>query len=215
MENDYEIYQEGYNIRKIGSEIYNIVFTQSYLDEIVNGITTNASLEDVEKILGTPTYEDTNNDIIGYKCEYFYIFFSNDEISLYPPDKYDEKDSIEFGKLVTELNNTGDINTFLNKLTDLYPHYSSFTDNNNYVDIEYPLLGFCVRMGYPSQNGVIIYSNFQGWITENIKMEDLIENKNIPANIYTRLETNLVLKAEGDRISNQIYLDSGEENGGE
>ena len=70
-------------------------------------------------------------------------------------------------------------------------------------------------MGYPSQNGVIIYSNFQGWITENIKMEDLIENKNIPANIYTRLETNLVLKAEGDRISNQIYLDSGEENGGE
>ena len=215
MENDYEIYQEGYNIRKIGSEIYNIVFTQSYLDEIVNGITTNASLEDVEKILGTPTYEDTNNDIIGYKCEYFYIFFSNDEISLYPPDKYDEKDSIEFGKLVTELNNTGDINTFLNKLTDLYPHYSSFTDNNNYVDIEYPLLGFCVRMGYPSQNGVIIYSNFQGWITVNIKMEDLIENKNIPANIYTRLETNLVLKAEGDRISNQIYLDSGEENGGE
>lgn len=215
MENDYEIYQEGYNIRKIGSEIYNIVFTQSYLDEIVNGITTNASLEDVEKILGTPTYEDTNNDIIGYKCEYFYIFFSNDEISLYPPDKYNEKDSIEFGKLVTELNNTGDINTFLNKLTDLYPHYSSFTDNNNYVDIEYPLLGFCVRMGYPSQNGVIIYSNFQGWITENIKMEDLIENKNIPANIYTRLETNLVLKAEGDRISNQIYLDSGEENGGE
>lgn len=213
--NNYEIYKEGYKVRKIGAEIYNIVFTQDYDDEIVNGIFTTTSIGDIENILGKPTFEDTNNDIIGYKCEKFYIFFSNREISIYPPDKYDENDSKKFGKLVTELNTTGDIATFLNKLTDLYPHYATFINNNNYVEIEYPLLGFSVKMGYPTQNGIILYGNFQGWITEDIKLEDLIKEKNMPANVYTKFNNNLVFKTEGDRISNELYLDSGEEDGGE
>ena len=41
-------------------------------------------------------------------------------------DEYNEENSKEFGKLVTELNKTGDANTFLNKLTDLYPNYETF-----------------------------------------------------------------------------------------
>lgn len=204
---NYEIYfDEGYKVRKLGSEIYNIVFTQNYNGQILSGITSTTSVENVENILGKPTYKDDNNGIIGYKCEYFYIFFTGDEILIYHPDKYDEEDSQKFGELVTELNQTGEMNTFLNRLTDLYPNYASHYTYNNYVNIVYPLQGFEVTMGASSKNGITLYSNFQGYITDSITMDDLKQNKQMPANVYTRLDTNLVFEAEKARlIQDNLY----------
>lgn len=199
---NYEIYfDEGYKVRKIGSEIYNIIFTQNYNGQILNGITTTTSVENVENILGSPTFNDDINNIIGYKGDYFYIFFTGDEISIYPKDKYDEQKSKKFGELVTELNKTGDMNTFLNKLTDLYPDYASYNsyNKNSYVNIVYPLQGFEVTMGAASNNGITIYSNFQGYITDSITIDDLKQNKQMPANVYTKLDTNLIFNEEMNR----------------
>lgn len=197
---NYEIYfNEGYKVKKLGSEIYNIIFTQNYTSEVIRGINTRTSVENVENILGKATYKDDNNEIIGYKCEYFYIFFTGDEISIYHPDEYDEADSQRFGRLVTELNQTGDMNTFLNKLTNLYPNYASYYTNNNYVNIVYPLQGFEVTMGASNNNGITIYNNFQGYITDSITINDLKQNKQMPANVYTRLDTNLVFSEEMQR----------------
>ena len=197
---NYEIYfDEGYKVRKLGSEIYNIIFTKNYTSELLSGINTTTRVENVENILGKPTYEDDNNGIIGYKCEYFYIFFTGDEISIYHPDEYNEQDSKKFGELVTELNKTGDMNTFLNKLTNLYPNYASYYTNNNYVNIVYPLQGFEVTMGASNNNGITIYNNFQGYITDSITINDLKQNKQMPANVYTRLDTNLVFSEEMQR----------------
>ncbi len=198
---NYDIFfDEGYKIRKIGREIYNIVFTKNYTNEIIQGISTTTSVENVENLLGKPNFEDNINNIIGYKSQYFYIFFTGDEISIYPPDKYNEEDSQKFGELVTELNQTGDMNTFLNKLTDLYPDYSSYNAQNNYVSIIYPLRGFSATMGASSQNGITLYSNFQGYITDSITIDDLKANKQIPANVYTNLDTNLVAYDETNRV---------------
>lgn len=197
---NYEIYfDEGYKVRKLGSEIYNIIFTKNYTLELLRGINTTTSVENVENILGNPTYKDDNNGIIGYKNNYFYIFFTGDEISIYHPDKYNEQDSKRFGEIVTELNKTGDMNTFLNKLTNIYPNYASYYTNNNYVNIVYPLQGFTVTMGATSNNGITLYSNFQGNITDSITINDLMQNKQMPANVYTRLGTNLVFSEEMQR----------------
>lgn len=210
VEDNYEIYSdEGYKVRKLGASIYNIIFIENYNEEILNGISTQTSMNDIENILGEPFLEDDNNNIIGYKSEKMYIFFSNNEVSIYPIEQYEEEKSKKFGELVTELNKTGDINTFINKLTDLYPNYANYTNNNNYIDIEYPLLGFTFRFGYSNRNGIIIYSNFNGWITEDKTIEDIKETNDIPANVYTELNENLVLKVEGNRVSNERYLESG------
>ena len=203
---NYEIYfDEGYKVRKIGSEIYNIIFTQNYNGQVLNGINTTTSVENVENILGSPTFKDDFNNIIGYKGEYFYIFFTGDEISIYPADKYDEQKSKKFGELVTELNKTGDMNTFLNKLTDLYPDYASYYTDNNYVNIVYPLQGFEVTMGAASNNGITIYSNFQGYITDSITIDDLKQNKQMPANVYTKLDTNLIFNEEMNRETEDYF----------
>ena len=204
---NYEIYfDEGYKVRKLGSEIYNIIFTKNYTSELLRGINTSASVENVENILGKPTYEDDNNGIIGYKCEYFYIFFTGDEISIYHPDEYNETKSKRFGNIVTELNKTGDMNTFLNRLTNLYPNYASYYTNNNYVNIVYPLQGFEVTMGASSKNGITLYSNFQGNITDSITIDDLKQNKQMPANVYTRLDTNIIFAEEKTRkAQDEVY----------
>lgn len=204
---NYEIFfDEGYKVRKIGSDIYNIIFTKNYTNEIIKNITTSTSMENIENFLGTPTYKDKNFNIIGYKSNYFYIFFTEGEISVYPVENYNEEDSKKFGKIVSELNKTGDIETFLNKLTDLYPNYESYYNVNNFIKISYPLKGFEVTLGASNNNGITIYSNFQGQITEDISIDDIKENKEIPTNVSTKLNNNLIFESEIKRFSqDEIY----------
>ena len=49
-------------------------------------------------------------------------------------------------------------------------------------------------------NGMTIYDNYQGKITENIKITDIKDNKIIPNNTYYNLQMNLVLIEEMDRL---------------
>ena len=203
---NYEIYfDEGYKVRKIGSEIYNIIFTQNYSGQVVKDITTITTIENVENLLGSPTFKDDINEIIGYKSKYFYIFFTGDEISIYPTYELDESKNKKFGEIVTKLNKTGDMNTFLNELTDLFPGYASYYSDNNYINIVYPLEGFEVTMGAKKNNGITIYNNFQGYITDSITIDDLKRNKELPANVYTELDTNLIFKEEIGRTTQDYF----------
>ena len=54
-------------------------------------------------------------------------------------------------------------------------------------------------MGASNNNGITIYNNFQGYITDSITINDLKQNKQMPANVYTRLDTNLVFSEEMQR----------------
>ena len=51
-------FDEGIEYRKIGSSIYNVIFTDRYLGPVVNNITVGMSLSSIEQILGTPTFKD-------------------------------------------------------------------------------------------------------------------------------------------------------------
>lgn len=203
----YDIYyDEGYKIRTINSKIYNIVFTKKYTNEIINQITTSTNINEVKQILGQPTMQNNVGDIIGYKQNDIYIFFGNNEISVYPVEKYNQTKNYNFAKLVTELNKTGDVNTFLNRLTDLYPDYETYYRNNSYVNIVYPLKGFEVKIGMQQGNGITIYNNYQGKVTEEVSIQDIIQNKKTPTNIYTKFNTNLVFNVEETRILKDIEI---------
>lgn len=203
---NYEIFfDEGYKVRKIGSEIYNIVFTKDYRSPVIENISTLTKMEDVEKNLGIPTFKNEEFNIIGYKSNSIYIFFSEDEISVYPVEKYNEEDSKKFGKIFSELNKTGDIETFLNKLTDLYPDYESYYNINDFIKISYPLKGFEVTLGASNNNGITIYKNFQGQITEDISIDDLKSNEKVPVNVNIQLNNNLVFETEISRITQDEF----------
>lgn len=199
---NYDIFfEEGYKIRAINSKIYNIVFTKNYKDLVINQITIGTDLKRIEQVLGEPTFRSDIDDIIGYKGKDIYVFFEKDEISIYPVEEYDQNKGKRFGKIVSELNTTGDINTFLNNLTDLYPDYEAYYKTENYINLIYPLKGFEVIIGSTKNNGVTIYSNFLGQVTEDVSMTDIIKNKEMPTNVHGNLEKNLVFQSEEGRVS--------------
>lgn len=205
--NNYDIYwNEGYKIRTINNKIYNIIFLKNYKREIIKGITVGMTTAEIENVLGTPTYEnDLEIEIIGYKLENLYIFFSGEEISVYRTNEYDEESNKRFIEIFNRLNKDGNYNSFISNLTQIYPDYSNYTQEENYIRITYPLRGFEIQFGQNHNNGITIYNNYQGNITENISIDDIKKDKKIPANTYLKLNSNFVFEEEFNRASDELY----------
>ena len=197
---DYDIYNEaGYKIRNLNGKVYNIVFTKKYTEEIFENVKTGMSNNEVEKILGSGTFKDTVNKIIGYKTDNLYVFFRDGEVSIYRVEKVDEANNTKFSEIVTKLNKTGDYKTFLNSLTDIYPDYSEYIQSDSYISIKYPLKGLEIKFGAKEGNGIILYNNYQGKIAENVTIDDVKKNKVLPVNVYTQLDTDMVFQDEQTR----------------
>ncbi len=197
----YDIYfDEGYKIRKVAGSVYNIVFTKQYKDKVIGGLTTASTLEEVEQALGQATYTSEAGDeasIKGYKTDKFYVFFTNGEISIYPNQPIENQD--EFAELVTEYIEEEDINNFLTKLTDIWPDYSEYTKNSDFIKVKYPIKGVEIDISNVKLLSITLYNNFSGKITNDITAESIKENKTIPEFVNIDFERNLVKIDEQNR----------------
>ncbi len=205
---NYDIYwNNGYKVRTINNKIYNIIFTKNYTKEVLQGINTGMSQEEIINVLGEPNYKSIADvKVIGYKFEDIYAFFSDEEISIYRADDYDEEKNQEFAKIMSLLNSDGDYNNFLKQVTEIYPDYTSYTQEQNYINIKYPLRGFEINFGQYTNSGITIYNNYQGKITEEISIDDVKNDKIVPNNTYIELNNNLVFVDELNRASNDFYM---------
>ena len=97
FKNYYIHFDEGIKYRKIGSSIYNVIFTERFQGTVVNNISVGTSFSSIKQLLGKPAFENEELGVIGYKGKDIYAFFTKDEISIYKNEKYDYK---EFWKLV-------------------------------------------------------------------------------------------------------------------
>lgn len=196
---NYNIYfDEGYKIREVNAQVFNIIFTKQYTKNVFENIKTGMEKEDIIKVLGEPTYEYLQNDIIGYKSNLIYTFFHDGEISIYRVE--DNYDTTEFASLVTEYNNTNDYNTFISKLTDLWPDYDVFERNSSYVNLKYSLKGIEITLNTIGNNGITIYNNYEGKIAEDASIEDIKNGKSLPKNIFTELDKNMIFLSEQTRV---------------
>ena len=201
-ENNYDIYSNGIKVKTINSKIYNLIFMKEYKGNIFENITTGMSNETIRNILGEPTYENTEADLlIGYKTEKFYVFFSNGQISIYPIESFDENKNKQFAEIISEyINNTSIYKETLQKVTQLYPDYSEYIQNDDSIELKYPLKGFEIKMGNNEESGIYIYSNYNGLISLDTKKEDLqLKTLN---NVYL-VNSNFIFDEELTRIVNQ------------
>ncbi len=203
---NYDIYwNNGYKIKTINNKIYNIIFLNNYQGEVLQGVTTGMTTEDIKRVLGEPTYIDNSEiEVIGYKLDNIYAFFTDGEISVYRLDEFNEEDNKKFASLMTKLNSDKDYNSFLSELTNLYPDYSEYIQESNHINIKYPLRGFESNFGQDANNGITIYNNYQGNITEDISIDDVKNSKKLPANTYLNLERNLVFDEELERLNDEL-----------
>ena len=187
---NYNIYfNEGFKIRNVYNKVFNIIFTKQYQKEVIQNIKTGMSNEEIIQVLGVPTYKDENNYLIGYKNQTLYVFFCDGEISVYRNEQNYEIE--EFENLIKEYNETKDYNTFVTKLTDLWPDYDSFTKTNNRVSLRYTLKGITIDFNVITNNGITLYKNSNQALLEDIKNGEMI-----PASIYTELDNDLIFIEE-------------------
>lgn len=185
-DNGYDIYQNlGIKFSSINLNIYNVIFTTDYKNEVFEGIKTGLDNTEIRKILGKPNFENSNaNMLIGYLTDKYYVFFSNGEISIYRTEIFDKSKNEEFAKILSELLNNKNYNDFLNKLTETYPNFSEYNKNENGIEIKYPHLGFKVNFHNDGKSGITLYNNYNGKITEDLSMIDVNNGKPLPSNIY-------------------------------
>ncbi len=197
----YDIYfNEGYKIRKINGKVYNIVFTKQYNKEVVNGIKTSENISNIEAVLGKPTYSfQSETNIIGYKNEELYAFFSDNEISIYRNEKVE--DTTKFANLVSKLIENNDSKQFISNLTDIWADYSKYENDNNRTYIRYPLKGIEIKFNIDKEDGISIYSNFKGNITNEDTLKTITERSSLPKYVYIQTNKNLVEQDEIERVN--------------
>ena len=209
---EYEIYfDEGIEVKTINKKVFNIIFTEKYQKEVVNGITVNTSFEEIEKTLGTPTFDHKNyiehkeKDIgyIGYKGKNFYIFFSENEISIYRIEQANT--STGLADAIKSFNTDGELRTFISRITDMWPDYDYYVYNEDSVRLEYTLRGIQIIFA-PTSAGIYIYNNYSGYIADGVTIESIIKNTELlPHNVNLHIDEDLVDKYEENR--KMIYND--------
>lgn len=192
----YEVYfDEGIEIKKVGTKIFNIVFTDKYKEAIVNDITVNADISEVSNILGTPIFGKIEMGMLGYKGEKLYIFFEKNRISVYPVDKNEREQDLL--RLMEEFRQSRDVKKFINSITDIWPEYDKYEYDEEYVDLEYTLKGIKFQFNVGRDNGIIFYNNYNGSY-----INDLRQNKNeLPLYTYF-VDENLIYQNERSNTRN-------------
>ena len=172
---NYDIYfDEGYEVKKINGKVFNVVFTEKYKDEILNGITVETSKEIIQNALGKPAFEV--NDVWGYKTEKFYIFFSNEQISIYPVVEYNTEKIIE---AINNYNNDNDFEKYITTIRTTWEDYDSFESTGNKVIVKYTLKGITFKYDTSSKSGIIINNNYTGNINNSNALTDISENNDM------------------------------------
>ncbi len=191
--NEYDIYfDEGIQIRKTANVVYNIIFTEKYNKTIVNGIKVNEKKGKIKEVLGEPAFYDSKLDIIGYKGNDFYIFFSENEVSIYRVEKdYQNENFVNILKEFMEQKNK---TSFVNSLTDIWKDYDSYLVNDENVNIKYSIKG--VEISFTKTGGkIIFYENFEGNLLDNKTLSD-IKAEEIPEYAELNLTTNIIWQEE-------------------
>ncbi len=193
----YEYFDEGIKAKTVSGKIFNIIFTEKYNQNVVDGIYPGMEFSSIKNILGNPSFEDEERKIIGYKGKNIYVFFYNDEISIYKNIDTDTKD---FFELVDKfLDDKLDLLDFMNELTYMWPDYSEYEYDENGAFISYPLKGIEIKIGQEGTNGIIIYNNINADI--NV-INSYLQN----VEFISRLKIDAIFESEKRRLDKDIEI---------
>ena len=196
--NNYNIYQdEGVEVKIINKKIFNIIFTKKYSGNVIDNIYPGVDLEYVEASLGEPTFKDENLNFIGYKGNNFYIFLTDEQISVY---RNSSTNSDEFFDLTDKyINEELDLLEFMNQLTYMWPDYNEYYYTESSFFISYPLKGIEITVNNGDRNGFLVYNNNRSSLS---KISRYLEN----TNFIVKLQIDSVFEAEKRRLEEKIEL---------
>ncbi len=200
FQNYYVYFDEGLEVRKIDGKIYNIIFTKKYTESVVNGFTVGEKHDIIKRELGVPTFKNEDESVIGYKSNEIYLFFEEDQISVYRNDV--ETGFEDFFELANQfLNQEYSVLEFMNELTDIWPDYETYQYDANRVFLSYPQKGIDIKINDDGLSGIILYNNV-GISGEEIKQ--YVKSTEFIA----KLQMDNVYQAELRRVQNRYDLEN-------
>ncbi len=192
--NDYLYLDNGIAVRNVYKKVFNILFRSNYSSNVLNGIKSNTSLEDVVKILGKPTFGSIEENLIGYKGTDVYAFFTGREISIYRVEDYETDELIE---ILKKFQDDGDVKKFVSSITDMWPDYEEYAYGEEFVNLIYSLRGIKIQFNITPSHGLIIGSNYAG---NKEELKELKEKLGIKEIYFENLD--FVYEKELARVNN-------------
>ena len=194
----YNIYfDEGIETKVIQKKFFNIIFNNKYNKKIVNDLTTSSTQEQIIAKLGEPQFKVGN--LIGYKSKSMYIFFYNNQVSIYRNEEFDTE---KIAQLINIYNQDNNIVDFYNKVKEIWNDYDKYNNSKDNILIQYTLKGLSLEFNSSSKNGIIIYNNYKGKVCGDLTINDYSQENEAFKNIYIENE-DLVFKTEMERINTQ------------
>ena len=125
LKDGYTSYQNGtIKIRTVPTKaVRNIIFSEDYEGNITSKINSRMSLTEINNINSKNAFGSIQDGYLGYKEGNFYLFFYNDEISVY---SYSYKYNKDFEELLSQYIETKDLDTFVNKLINKWKVYDYY-----------------------------------------------------------------------------------------
>ena len=174
-------FDEGYDVKVIETDnmqpkVFNIVFNTRYTSNVVNGLNTKSTIEDVRSKLGKPTFDKEEAGVIGYKSNKIYAFFAKTqnglEISIY---NVENVDTSKFSEAVSEFLTEKKYNLFIDIVLNIWEDADVYEMQDDYVLLQYSTKGIKIEFNTSNPSGITICSNFKGNITEETNTEQIME----------------------------------------
>lgn len=193
---DYIDYVQGYKLKIVDNKIFSIVYDDRFESNILSGLKSNSSYDEMKNVLGEPTFVDSERKIYGYKSNDFYMFFTGEELAIYRRDKAESKTLVE---AVALLKNGNTEDNFIKHVYSNWKDYDSITEYEGLKEITYTLKGVFIQNLVPTKDKIVIYSNYEGAIYNGKTLNEISE-KDIPSSITLDLSKNLIFEFEKQRV---------------
>ncbi len=161
LKDGYTSYQNGtIKIRTVPTKaVRNIIFSEDYEGNITSKINSRMSLTEINNINSKNAFGSIQDGYLGYKEGNFYLFFYNDEISVY---SYSYKYNKDFEELLSQYIETKDLDTFVNKLINkwkVYDYYE-YDEKEKNAYILYSNRGIEINIKNNDSKGITLYNNY-------------------------------------------------------
>lgn len=184
LENGYCSFQDGTILAKLQKgKVLNIIFKPGYKEKFtLEGIYVGTPLSEIIEKYSKNSFGSVREGYLGYITEYGYIFFYENEVSVYP---YVKKDNEYFDEYIINYCKSGNLE---NLISDFTVGWSSYFENesdleNGNFKISYPLRGIQIDIKNNDSKGIVLYNNYI--LSQDIKdliignMITLKENENL------------------------------------
>ena len=192
-ENGNAVFDEGYTLYCNGKYVNYAVFNSNYEKEIIGHLKVGAEFETIEETLGEPSFR--SESYLGYKTKEVYVFFYNDEISIYPNNNVSNESLELLFKDYIENTYEKDKTYLVIDIRNNYPDFNIESSNNGDVIWKSTTRQVVAKL---SSDGNLDVELYNGYKVANSATQKYIDEK-----VYALNEKDLVEIMENERMSDR------------